>query len=65
MWTLDNTEGFSQEELNELNAALEMLMQDDFAEPSNLNDMLTDVWRDGMTADDLYTAVREISNANA
>lgn len=60
MWTLENTEGFSQAELNELNKALDMLMHDNVAEPENLNDMLNNAWITGMTAVDLYAAVRKM-----
>lgn len=61
MWTMENTEGFTQAELNELNEALEMLMRDSFAEAENLNDMLNNAYYPGMTAADLYDAVCDIA----
>jgi hypothetical protein len=63
-WTENNTEGFTTAELEELNAAQEMLEADDFAEPQNIADMLNNAWVPGMNAADLYTAVRDAAGVN-
>ena len=62
MFTMDNTDGFSQADLDELNEALETLLADvdedtrDQAEKS-YSDLLNNAWCDGMTASELVAAV--------
>jgi hypothetical protein len=63
-WTEENTEGFTSDDLVELNAAQEMLEADGFAEPENIADLLNNVWVDGANAASLYTAVRDMAGAN-
>ena len=63
-WTETNTEGFTASELDALNDAQAMLEADDFAEPENIADLLNNAFQPGMTAADLYTAVRDRSGVN-
>jgi len=43
MFTMENTEGFSQDQLNELNAAMRFLIDDGFDEQT-ASDMLNNAW---------------------
>ena len=63
-WTEATTEGFTAAELDALNNAQAMLEADDFAEPENIADLLGNAFQPGMTAADLYTAVRDMAGAN-
>jgi hypothetical protein len=54
MWTMDNTEGFTQAELDTLNTALDRLARNfPDVEPANINDALNNAWVDGISVDDL------------
>jgi glycosyltransferase A (GT-A) superfamily protein (DUF2064 family) len=59
-WTEDNTEGFTEAELDELNAAqAELELLTDWDE-QNISDLLNDAWVPGATAESLVAAVREM-----
>ena len=55
-----NTEGFELEDLPELNAAVERLIQDTGMEVGNACDLINNAWRDhGDSADTLYNRARD------
>lgn len=59
MWTMDNTSGFSQSELDSINAVIERVMQiagSDF-EQEWLDAAITGEWRKGISEHELYAAV--------
>lgn len=58
MWTEQNTEGFSQEQLDTINIVIERIRADnDGLEESSLNDAISNEWRKGISEDELYEAV--------
>lgn len=57
MWTMDNTEGFTQAQLDDINAVLEFAMRHSERDPDNLNDVINNIWCEGMTRDELLIAV--------
>lgn len=58
MWTTENTEGFTQADLDEINAARERLAaRYDGVDEKNLDDLVNNAWNDGMTADEIVAAV--------
>ena len=60
MWAADNTEGFSQAELNMLNRVLERVFYDnDELEPESLNDALNNAWHEGITEAELEASARK------
>jgi hypothetical protein len=62
-WTEDNTEGFTEAELDELNAAqAELELVTDWDE-TNIADLLNNAWVPGSTAEALVAAVRKTMNA--
>lgn len=57
MWTMQNTEGFQQAELDTINAVLERIKANsDGLEESSLNDAVNNEWREGISEDELYEA---------
>jgi hypothetical protein len=53
MFTLDNTDGFTQADLDLMNAALEILVADG-VDPSNASDIINNNWQsDGNTVETL------------
>lgn len=57
MWTLQNTEGFSQEQLDDINAVIERLME--IREDLDVNAVdaaITSEWVEGISKDELYAA---------
>lgn len=57
MWTMQNTEGFQQSELDTINAVLERIKANsDGLEESSLNDAVNNEWREGISEDELYEA---------
>ncbi len=57
MWTMDNTEGFTQDQLDLINEVLPELIADG-VDQSNANDLINNAWHDGIrTADDLRKAI--------
>jgi len=60
-FTEQNTEGFTAEELSTLNAAYDALIGEldrRGMEPSNLCDILNNLWFTGMTSEELVAAYR-------
>lgn len=60
MWTMENTEGFTQPELDTINTCLDRVMEmADTAdlEPSSINDAINNAWRAGITSDELVSTV--------
>lgn len=57
MWTMQNTWGFQQAELDTINKVLDRLMAgSDGLEESSLNDALNNEWREGISENELYEA---------
>jgi len=58
MWTMDNTEGFTQAQLDTINAVLDRIMKagGEGLEPHSINDAINNEWREGLTEEDLYEA---------
>ena len=52
MWTMDNTTGFSQAQLDIINKAIR-LMDTDGAYESTVNDAITNAWNEQETAEEL------------
>lgn len=60
MWTMDNTEGFSQVELNAANQIAERIKQDhDGIDETNINDALTNAHVAGISETDWEAAARK------
>lgn len=61
MWTMQNTEGYTQDELDTINEAIERLQSvvstDDIDDEQNFNDAIANSWCEGMTADELVEAI--------
>lgn len=55
MFTLDNTDGFTQADLDRLNAAA-ALLDTDGIDAQNIADILNNAWYDGITVDELVAA---------
>lgn len=57
MWTLQNTEGFTQEQLDVINDIIERLMENnEDLEVNAVNAAINNEWRDGISKDELYAA---------
>lgn len=59
MWSMQNTEGFRQDELDMINTVIERVMQvagSDF-EQAWIDAAITNEWREGLTEAELYAAV--------
>lgn len=57
MWTMDNTEGFTQNQIDLINKVRGELIADGI-EGSNADDLINNAWVDGIeTADDLRKAL--------
>lgn len=58
MWNMQNTEGFSQAQLNTINAVIDRIMQagGDDLEQGSINDAINNEWREGISEDELYEA---------
>lgn len=52
MWTMDNTQGFTQTQLDLINDAIDLMDTDGIAE-SNVNDAINNAWADQSTAAEL------------
>ena len=52
MWTMDNTSGFTQTQLDLINRAIEM-MDTDGIDDSNVNDAINNAWAEQDTAEAL------------
>ena len=72
-WTMQNTEGFTEEELERINQAAAILFNDEFGDgdpksptedqarldyAKSINDAMNNEWQPGMTIDELVMAVR-------
>lgn len=55
MWTMENTDGFTQDQLDLINEARE-LMDVDGVDGSNVNDAINNAWSGQDTAADLAAA---------
>jgi len=56
MWTMDNTEGFTQAQLDIINEARSLIDVDGIDE-SNIDDAINNAWVDQATASELAAAV--------
>jgi len=56
MWTENNTEGFTLEELNTINEAVEMLQKHIGIVKNSIDDAICDVWAGHTSATDLADA---------
>lgn len=57
MWTMQNTWGFQQAELDTINAVLERIKANsDGLEDSSLSDAINNEWRTGISENELYEA---------
>lgn len=57
MWNMQNTEGFTQAQLDIINAVIERLMAgSEDLESYSINDAINNEWRDGISKDELYAA---------
>lgn len=52
MWTMENTEGFTQGQLDTINEAIDLMDVDGISE-SNVNDAINNAWAEQETAADL------------
>lgn len=58
MWTMENTDGFTQAELEIINRAHEIIARKiPDIDASNINDLLNNAWAGQATADELAAAV--------
>lgn len=57
MWTMDNTEGYTQEQLDTINAVLERITAISGEEESDaFSDAINNAWHEGMTEKELFDA---------
>lgn len=56
MWTLNNTDGFTQDELDIINKAIGLIDVGGI-DQSTINDAITNEWKDNLTAEELAEAV--------
>lgn len=57
MWHMQNTEGYTQEQLDIINAVIERLMAgSEDLEAYAINEAINNEWREGLTEDELYEA---------
>lgn len=52
MWTMDNTQGFTQDQIDMINDAID-LMDTDGIDESNVNDAINNAWAGQNTAEKL------------
>lgn len=52
MWTMENTQGFTQDQLDLINAAI-ALMDTNGVDEANVNDAINNAWGEQETADKL------------
>lgn len=58
MWDMNNTEGFTQEQLDGINAVIERLMADrEDIDSHAIDAAISNEWREGLSEDELYEAV--------
>ena len=57
MWTMTNTEGFTQAQLDTINEARAAILKESFADTSHVDDALTNEWVEDISAGDLRDAV--------
>ncbi|GJM01951.1 MAG: hypothetical protein DHS20C08_04520 [Rhodomicrobium sp.] len=59
MWTLDNTEGFTQSELDMINAVVSRTQSENpDVDESNINDRANNAWFEGISEAELYNSVK-------
>lgn len=59
MWTTENTEGFSRQDLDTINAVLDRIAADAAEiDPANINDAINNAWIDGIGEAELEAATR-------
>ncbi len=57
MWTMDNTEGFTQDQLDLINDAVKMVAaKADGVDAKNISDAINNAWTEQETAEDLAAA---------
>lgn len=56
MWTLNNTDGFTQDELDIINKAIGLIDVGGI-DQSTINDAIANEWKDDLTAEELAEAV--------
>lgn len=63
-WTADNTEGYTAEELNEMNRALDMLAAEGYEnDEHHVSDYIHNTFVPGITADELVAAFKNMNAA--
>jgi hypothetical protein len=62
MWTMENTEGFTQDEIDMINTVVERIwgetIEADESYLSNINDAANNEWREGITETELEAGIR-------
>lgn len=57
MWAMENTDGFTQEQLDTINAVIERIKANSSGlEESAINDAINNEWREGVSEAELYEA---------
>ena len=57
MWTMTNTEGFTQEQLDTINEARTAILKESCADADHVDDALCNEWAEHISAGDLRDAV--------
>lgn len=58
MWTMDNTNGFTQVELDIINDVREVLLEGFVDQPQSVDDAINNSWVAGISRDDLAHAAK-------
>lgn len=59
MWTMDNTEGFTQSELNMINLVVDQIKSEAHdVDISNINDRVNNAWFEGISKNELYETAK-------
>jgi hypothetical protein len=59
-WTMEDTEDFTQSELDMINSVREILLAEFQGDPERVDDALTNAWEDGISPDELAHEAMEL-----
>ena len=59
-WTMEDTEDFTQSELDMINSVRETLLTEFKGDPERVDAALTNAWEDGISADELAHEAMEL-----
>jgi len=59
-WTMEDTEGFTQSELDMINSVRETLLTEFQGDPERVDEAITNAWQDGISPDELAHEAMEL-----